>query len=84
MEGILWDDGIYLKEIPKKKKAQKNSRFSKLKKLAESKGLYLEKQDAYYDGLKYEVCAKELDNQGTACCKTLNEVESIILDWRVA
>ena len=84
MEGILWTDGIYLKEMPKNKKPQKNSRFSKLEKLAKSKGLHLEKLDSYYDGLKYEVCAIEPDSQGTACCKTLNEVESVILSWEVA
>ena len=83
MEGILWTDGIYLKEIPKKKKPQKNSRFNKLQRLAESKGLIFERLDCYYDGLKYEVEAMEPDNQGTACCKTLNEVESVILGWRV-
>ena len=82
--GILWTDGIYLKEILKKRKPQINSRFKKLEKLAESKGLYFEKLDIYYDGLKYEVCAKEPDNQGTACCKNFNDVDSIILGWRVA
>ena len=51
MEGILWTDGIYLKEIPKKKKPQKNSRFNKLQRLAESKGLIFERLDCYYDGL---------------------------------
>ena len=82
MECILWTDGIYLKEIPKERKPQKNSRFKKLVILAESKGLSLEKLECgIIDGCKYSVWC---NSNGEALCRTLDEVESAIANEEVA
>ena len=73
--GILWTDGIYLKEIPKKRKPY-NTRYDKLQKLAESKGLSFERLDCdIIDGHKYSVRSNSMEG----LFRTLDEVESYIL-----
>ena len=73
--GILWTDGIYLKEIPKKRKPY-NTRYNKLQKLAEDKGLSLEKLECdIIDGHRYSVKSESMEG----LFRTLDEVESYLL-----
>ena len=73
--GILWTDGIYLKEIPKNRKPY-NTKFNKFQKLAASKGLCLERLECnIIDGHKYSVQSDSME----ALFRTLDEVGSYII-----